>query len=55
MSKVKGKIVNLQNYNKALVNRGSVTFWIDEETPQLYVPTSKDEDSRLTLQLVVAF
>ena len=31
MSKINSKIVNWKEYNKALVNRGSVTFWIDEE------------------------
>jgi len=31
MSKEKRKIVNWEQYNKALVNRGSVTFWLDEE------------------------
>lgn len=30
MGKSKHKIVNWKEYNKALVNRGSVTFWLDE-------------------------
>jgi len=31
MSKAKSKIVNWPEYNKAMVSRGSVTFWIDKE------------------------
>ena len=29
MGKAKGKITNWSEYNQALVNRGSITFWID--------------------------
>ena len=29
MGKSKRKIINWQQYNQALVNRGSVTFWLD--------------------------
>ena len=31
MGKATRKIVNWKEYNKALINRGSITFWIDEE------------------------
>ncbi|MFA0520078.1 IS5/IS1182 family transposase, partial [Vibrio sp. 10N.222.55.E8] len=30
MGKPKRKITNWKQYNEALVNRGSVTFWLDE-------------------------
>ncbi|PCS21341.1 Mobile element protein [Candidatus Enterovibrio escicola] len=32
MGKAKHKISNWKQYNQALVNRGSVTFWIDATT-----------------------
>ncbi|SKA61650.1 transposase, partial [Enterovibrio nigricans] len=32
MSKPRDKTTNWKQYNKALINRGSLTFWIDEET-----------------------
>jgi hypothetical protein len=31
MEKQRYKIRNLQSYNEALVNRGSLTFWFDED------------------------
>lgn len=31
MGKSKHKITNWSKYNKALVNRGSLTFWIDKQ------------------------
>jgi hypothetical protein len=34
MGKAKYKITNWSQYNKALVNRGSLTFWIDEKAIQ---------------------
>ncbi|MCQ1059049.1 IS5/IS1182 family transposase, partial [Photobacterium sp. ZSDE20] len=30
MGKSKRKITNWKQYNQALVNRGSLTFWMDE-------------------------
>ena len=30
MGKSKRKIINWKQYNQALINRGSVTFWLDE-------------------------
>lgn len=32
MPKPHYKTTNWKQYNKALINRGSLTFWIDEET-----------------------
>ncbi|HAJ3045911.1 TPA: IS5/IS1182 family transposase, partial [Escherichia coli] len=31
MAKQKYKITNWKTYNKALIHRGSVTFWLDDE------------------------
>ena len=31
MTKPRYKTTNWKQYNKALINRGSLTFWIDEE------------------------
>ncbi|SDK26664.1 Transposase DDE domain-containing protein, partial [Ferrimonas sediminum] len=31
MSKSNRKIINWKQYNDALVNRGSLTFWLDED------------------------
>jgi len=31
MGKVRHNISNWRQYNRALVNRGSLTFWIDEQ------------------------
>ena len=31
MSKPRYKTYNWKQYNQALINRGSLTFWIDEE------------------------
>ncbi|EAO6748343.1 IS5/IS1182 family transposase, partial [Salmonella enterica] len=31
MAKQKFKITNWPTYNKALINRGSITFWLDDE------------------------
>ncbi|MBE4120839.1 IS5/IS1182 family transposase, partial [Vibrio parahaemolyticus] len=31
MPKPRYKITNWKQYNQALINRGSLTFWIDEE------------------------
>lgn len=34
MSKAKYKISNWKQYNQALINRGSITFWVDDNTIQ---------------------
>ena len=36
MGKSKYSITNWAEYNKALSNRGSLTFWIDEQTINLW-------------------
>jgi len=36
VAKQKFKITNRNAYNKALVNRGSLTFWLDESTIQTW-------------------
>ncbi|MGS1803390.1 transposase [Klebsiella pneumoniae] len=34
MAKQKFRITNWSTYNKALINRGSLTFWLDDEAIQ---------------------
>ncbi|MEL2330358.1 IS5/IS1182 family transposase, partial [Klebsiella pneumoniae] len=34
MAKQKFKIINWCNCNKALINRGSIKFWLDDEAIQ---------------------
>lgn len=36
LAKPRYKTINWKHYNQALVNRGSLTFWIDEEATQLW-------------------
>jgi len=36
MAKQKFKVTNCRNYNKALINRGSVNFWLDDEAIQAW-------------------
>ncbi len=36
MAKQKFKISNWPTYNKALINRGSITFWLDDEAIQAW-------------------
>ncbi|WP_180983172.1 transposase, partial [Vibrio vulnificus] len=36
MTKPRYKTTNWKHYNQALINRGSLTFWIDEEAIQLW-------------------
>ncbi|KEM48043.1 transposase DDE domain protein [Escherichia coli 6-319-05_S4_C3] len=36
MAKQKFKITNWPTYNKALINRGSITFWLDDEAIQAW-------------------
>ena len=37
VAKQKFKITNWPTYNKALINRGSITFWLDDEAIQASV------------------
>ncbi|MBW0278560.1 hypothetical protein B4O99_03220 [Shewanella xiamenensis] len=39
MGKSKSRITNWPEYNKALTNRGSLTFWIDEQALNLWCHT----------------
>ncbi|EMC0023798.1 TPA: transposase, partial [Escherichia coli] len=41
MAKQKFKITNWNLYNKALVNRGSLTFWFDESAIQAWYDKPK--------------
>ncbi len=43
MAKVKYKTSNWKQYNQALVNRGSITFWIDEEAIASWLCTQHSE------------
>lgn len=50
MAKQKLKITNWHTYNKALINRGSMTFWLDDEVFQdwykLTTPSSLGRSQR---------
>ncbi|EKO2852179.1 transposase, partial [Klebsiella aerogenes] len=50
MAKQKFKITNWCNYNKALINRGSITFWLDDEVIQAWyesaTPASRGRPQR---------
>ncbi len=50
MAKQKFKITNWRNYNKALINRGSITFWLDDEAIQAWyesaTPASRGRPQR---------
>ena len=52
MAKQKFKITNWRNYNKALINRGSITFWVDDEAIQAWyesaTPASRGQPQRYT-------
>ena len=50
VAKQKFKITNWRNYNKALINRGSITFWLDDEAIQAWyesaTPASRGRPQR---------
>ncbi|SAC47617.1 transposase [Enterobacter hormaechei] len=50
MAKQKFKITNWPTYNKALINRGSITFWLDDEAIQAWyesaAPSSRGRPQR---------
>ncbi|MGU3413937.1 IS5 family transposase [Enterobacteriaceae bacterium C34A] len=50
MAKQKFKITNWKTYNKALIHRGSVTFWLDDEAIQAWydsaTPSSRGRPQR---------
>tara|TARA_Y100001934_G_C12387253_1_gene797669 strand:+ start:47292 stop:48209 length:918 start_codon:yes stop_codon:yes gene_type:complete len=41
VGKAKSKITNWSSYNKALVNRGSITFWIDDKATDAWFCTER--------------
>ncbi|QCC84083.1 IS5 family transposase (plasmid) [Klebsiella pneumoniae] len=50
MAKQKFRITNWPTYNKALINRGSITFWLDDEAIQAWyesaTPSSRGRPQR---------
>ncbi|MEB6694821.1 transposase, partial [Escherichia coli] len=50
VAKQKFKITNWSTYNKALINRGSLTFWLDNEAIQAWyesaTPSSRGRPQR---------
>ena len=46
MSKPRYKTTNWKQYNKALINRGSLTFWIDEETIREWKQSKQNKRGR---------
>ncbi|ATF10414.1 Mobile element protein [Candidatus Enterovibrio altilux] len=44
MDKLCYKTTNWKQYNQALINRGSLTFWIEEEIIQLLNQAQQDHD-----------
>ncbi|EJB6748246.1 transposase, partial [Escherichia coli] len=50
VAKQKFKIINWKTYNKALINRGSLTFWLDDEAIQAWyesaTPSSRGRPQR---------
>jgi len=51
MAKQKFKVTNWRNYNKALINHGSVTFWLDDEAIQpWYEPATHVAGMVLTIR-----
>ncbi|HBX8063993.1 TPA: transposase, partial [Klebsiella pneumoniae] len=50
MAKQKFRITNWSTYNKALINRGSLTFWLDDEAIQAWyesaTPSSRGRPQR---------
>lgn len=62
MAKQKFKITNLPTYNKTLINRGSLTFWLDDEVIKAWyesaMPSSRGRPQRysdlaITIVLVI--
>ncbi|KIT55754.1 transposase IS903, partial [Vibrio parahaemolyticus 901128] len=46
MPKPRYKTTNWKQYNKALINRGSLTFWIDEEAIRQWKQSKQDKRAR---------
>jgi hypothetical protein len=53
VAKQKFKITNWPTYNKALINRGSITFWLDDEAIQAWyesaTPSSREDLSAILI------
>ncbi|ATF10136.1 Mobile element protein (plasmid) [Candidatus Enterovibrio altilux] len=49
MNNLRYKATNWKQYNQALINSGSLTFWIDEEDIQLWDQTKQNSHGRLRL------
>jgi hypothetical protein len=53
VAKQKFKITNWPTYNKALINRGSITFWLDDEAIQAWyesaTPSSRGRPSAILI------
>jgi len=41
VAKQKIRITNWHTYNKARINRGSMTFWLDDETIKAWYDTAR--------------
>jgi hypothetical protein len=52
VAKQKFKITNWPTYNKALINRGSITFWLDDEAIQAWYE-SATPSSRADLSAIL--
>ncbi|EGQ9199634.1 IS5/IS1182 family transposase, partial [Vibrio parahaemolyticus] len=46
MPKPRYKTTNWKQYKKALINRGSLTFWIDEEAIRQWKQSKQDKRGR---------
>ncbi|GIU11512.1 hypothetical protein TUM4641_29600 [Shewanella morhuae] len=51
MGKSKHRITNWPEYNKALVNRGSLTFWIDNSGAAPSIMAAEDRVFSIAIQL----
>ncbi len=51
MPKPRYKTTNWKQYNKALINRGSLTFWIDEEAIRQWKQSKQDKRGRSDLAI----
>lgn len=49
------RIRNWRDYNEALVNRGSITFWFDEEAISQWHHSGKTKQRGLSVQVNLLF
>jgi hypothetical protein len=52
VAKQKFKITNWPTYNKALINRGSITFWLDDEAIQAWYESATPSREDLSAILI---